>query len=241
MGKKIFSKQTSDTFGLFHRPTRDAEAAVNSEATDRVFAPIDKTQKPGSKKTKVALPKEVLAASELKDRKMPFHFVLPKDLNDALENPDEYDELADDIVDDLEKSEEYYSSEEDSYYDDDNSYDDENFDENKFDNDLDDIDDADEKNPAQTREMDENRDLLEKRFEKLVENYDDDQVGELDDTTKGNLQLENLTEMLDEFIETDAITYVTDSSLTRKLMEEQAAEKAAKKKNGRVTGTGRRR
>ncbi len=36
--------------------------------------------------------------------------------------------------------------------------------------------------------------------------------------------------MLDEFIETDAITYVTDSSLTRKLMEEQAAEKAAKKK-----------
>jgi hypothetical protein len=42
----------------------------------------------------VALPKEVLPSTEIKDRKMPLFFKVDRDIDDALENAEDFDVMS---------------------------------------------------------------------------------------------------------------------------------------------------
>jgi len=139
--KKFFTKSNSQTFALVHRSQKEL-LAHEPEANQLVLAPLGGTKT--NKKLVQVLPKDVLPSKEIKERPQPFYFEEDPDVEEALKNPEDYEELPDEFVkiaeskNSIQKTKKKDYSDEEEFESDEEEYDEE-YDEDNFSGELNDI------------------------------------------------------------------------------------------------------
>jgi len=217
-GKKKFTKDNSQTFALVHRSQKEL-LAHEPDAIQRILVPRGQSVTPEKeKKIKNILPSEVLPSKEVKEPHQPLFFEVDSDVDEALENPDEFEELPDEFIklaekksssraprlDDIDDEEEEFQQYVEEF---DGEIDEDNFSGALNDIDDDDEDDEDDDKPrrkGQQVQMTEDRELFEKRFEQVVKDYKEENIGELDeedDALQGTANIDQFEDVLDEFLE----------------------------------------
>jgi len=229
--KKKFNKKDADTFKIVHRTQQDPRTHDGEETSTRVLHPVN-TSSPLTQ-----LPPEVLPSegTELpRDEKIQFAFGLIEvdpEILEALEGSgdEDFEELPDNFVklanmenlpDDLENEfieEEEFDSEEEF---------DEEGDLNNQEKEI------KERGKYDKRDLTEQRSILEERFEKMLELYDeDDEEEDQDNEEQGfysNAMDPNMQSVLDEFLEsTNKHNKHKDgiSEDTRKMLESSTQRK----------------
>jgi len=198
-------------FGSFASDTKSSGSSSKSESPSKAS---NKTLIPKSgialnEKSENLLPKEVLPGKEIEVPKQPFFFEVDSDLEEALEGDSDFEELPDDFVslandpnhdkEDKEDSQEHhrrlehlqmYNPEDDS----------EDEDEEHYEKELKTPIHGSNEDQKKTQE----RNFFEKRFEKIAEDYDNDMIGELEESdpmVQGKSNIDQFNSIIEEFLE----------------------------------------